>query len=97
MSQVATRFHFDEAAAEIKIERVQDCAPMLDHAKSLAVADATGSSDVKHAAHLPAVLVEKYLNDHGITFREFVINPEHVKRMLRDPSLSGFRIWKGAI
>ena len=43
---------------------------------------------------LTGPLIEKYLNDTGITFAEWMKNPVHVRRMLRDPALAHFRINK---
>jgi hypothetical protein len=42
-------------------------------------------------------VVETYCNTRGITFAEFMQNTDHVAAMLRDPDLSGFRIWTGRI
>lgn len=76
---------------------VQDCTPILERAQALHREGQHGSSEMKHAASFPAVLVEKYCNDNGITFHEFMNGKEHVKRMLNDPSLSYFRIWAGKV
>lgn len=74
---------------------VQDCTPILEDATRRRVEGMTGTSEMKHAARFPAVLVEKYCNTAGITFAEFMQNKVHVRRMLGDPALSGFRIWEG--
>lgn len=95
MSEVATKLHYDDSKDALVIERIQDCTPILEHAKALSSVGAVGSSEMRHAASFPAVLVEQYLNTHGIDFREFTMNPEHVTRMLNDSALSGFRIWQG--
>lgn len=78
-------------------ERVQDCEPIVERTKALHNEGHHGSSDMKLAASLPMVLVERYCNDHGITFHDFCNGPEHIKRMLNDPSLSHFRVWKGRV
>jgi hypothetical protein len=56
-----------------------------------------GSSDMKLAASLPMVLVERYCNDNGITFHEFCQGQDHIRRMLNDPSLKAFRVWPGKV
>ena len=43
------------------------------------------------------MFVNKYLTDNNITFAQFIKEPEHVRRMLRDPALAHFRVWKGAL
>jgi hypothetical protein len=56
-----------------------------------------GSSDMRLAASVPVVLVEDYLNRHGISLGELGQSQEHQKRLLNDPALAHFRIWKGRV
>lgn len=56
-----------------------------------------GSSDMKHAARVDPVIIEKYLNMNGITLNEFCSSQEHMRRFLVDPAISHFRIWKGRV
>lgn len=93
--EIGTRIHTHGDG--VTFERVQDCTPILEHATALSNEGVHGSGEMKHAARIPFVIVEKYINDHGISFAEFMGNREHVKRMLNDPSLAGFRVWKGAV
>lgn len=76
---------------------VQDCTPILEAAKAAHNAGYTGSSDMKLAASVPFVVVEKYCNDAGITYHEFAASQEHKKRLLNDPSLAYFRVWNGRV
>ena len=76
---------------------VQDCTPILEDAKARHNAGLTGTSEMRHAARFPVEAVEAYCNTNGITFEEWTSNPVHLKRMLSDPALSGFRIWSGAV
>ena len=92
---IGTKFHYADGA--MAVERIQDCTPIAEHAKALHNAGQHGSSDMKHAASLPFVVVEAYCNQHNIEFSEFMSNREHIKRMLNDPSLSAFRIWPGKV
>lgn len=93
---IGTRIHTTDSG-DVTFERVQDCTPILEHATALHNEGIHGSGEMRHAASIPFVIVERYLNDHNITLAEFCANREHVKRMLNDPSLSGFRIWKGRV
>lgn len=93
---IGTRIHTTDSG-DVTFERVQDCTPILEHATALHNEGIHGSSEMRHAASIPFVIVERYLNDHNITLAEFCSNREHVKRMLNDPSLSGFRIWRGRV
>ncbi|GJH31441.1 hypothetical protein CBA19CS91_01810 [Paraburkholderia hospita] len=95
MSRVFTRFHYAPETDTTAIERIQDCTPIAEHAKALHNAGIHGSSEVRHAAQIPFVLIERYCNDRGITFEEWMQNEEHIAAMLNDPALADFRIWKG--
>jgi hypothetical protein len=92
---VQTRMH--EEDGKTIFERVQDCDPIADRTKSLHNEGLHGSSEMKHAASLPFVLVERYCNDNGITFHEFCNGQDHIRRMLNDPALAAFRIWPGKV
>lgn len=76
---------------------VQDCTPIAEYTKALHNSGFTGSSDMKLAASVPMVMVEKYCNDNNIFLSEFMNSADHKKRMLNDPALAHFRVWKGRI
>lgn len=76
---------------------VQDCTPYAERTKSLHNGGFHGTKELKHAATLPMVLVEKYCNDKGITFREFMNGREHIRAMCNDPALKAFRVWPGRV
>jgi hypothetical protein len=94
---IETRIHHDQLTNTTAIERVQDCTPIVDYAANQRVAGKVGSNEMRHAARFPAVIVETYLNNKGISFNEFLANPVHVKALLSDPSLTAFRIWEGRV
>lgn len=95
MGRVLTRLH--EHDGKLTFQRVQDVEPILDFAHDLRAAGRVGSSEMRHAASIPMVLVEAYCNDRGIEFREFMNNPAHQRAMLNDPALRAFRIWEGRV
>lgn len=76
---------------------VQDCTPIVEHTKALHNAGYVGSSEMRLAAKLPDVIVEKYCNNKGITFHEFMRDKSHIRNMLSDPALAHFRVWKGKV
>ena len=86
-----------EADGKTFIGWSQDCTSILEDAKARHVNGLHGSSEMKHAARIPNILIDKYCNDHNITFAEWMSNPHHLKAMLNDPSLSHFRIWPGKV
>lgn len=75
----------------------QDVQPILEYAHHRNVEGFHGTSEMKHAARIPFVVVEKYCHDHNIEFHEFMANKEHIKRVVNDPSLKAFRIWPGRV
>lgn len=76
---------------------VQDATPYLERAAQMRVDGGKKDKEMWHAAHYPAVVVEMYCNNNGITFSEFMQNKEHTKRMLQDPALSKFRVFEGRV
>ena len=88
--------HMD-GQGSMTFETVQDCTAIAERCKEMAAIGATGTSELKYAGSIPEVFVVKYLNDNGIDFREFMTNKQHIRRMMNDPALAHFRIWKGKI
>lgn len=78
------------------VNRSQDCTAIADGCKALAN-ETEQRGEVRLAARLPDVIVERYCNDNGITLGEFVGNPEHIRRVCNDPALAAFRVWPGRI
>lgn len=76
---------------------VQDCSPILEYAKARHNEGKTGSSEMRLAASIPHVVIEEYCRLNGIGFDECIQSKEHSRRILNDPSLAGFRIWKGRV
>ena len=75
----------------------QDCTPIAEYTKARHREGHHGSGDMRLAASIPLVFVEKYLIDAGITFQEFAVSPVHKRRLLSDPALADFRVWKGQV
>lgn len=90
MGDIHTEFHFDDANSRLLVNRVQDCEPVMEQAKKIA-RELTPSKDVRHVARIPKVIVEQYCNRNNITLREWLIDPSHADRMLKDPDLAYFR------
>lgn len=79
------------------VGRSQDCTPIAEYAKARQNEGHHGSKDMRLAASIPFVMVEKYCNDTGIEFSEFMGNQEHIRRVCNDPAMAHFRIWPGRI
>jgi hypothetical protein len=98
MDGIETRIHRHyDGEGGITFERVQDCDAIAERCKARHNLNDVGAADMKLAASLPLVIVERYMNDHAITFNEFIGDKDHVRAMLNDPALSHFRIWNGRI
>lgn len=48
-------------------------------------------------AVIPDIFIQKYCNEHGVSYAEFMRNPDHANRMINDPDLSCFRVSKGRV
>lgn len=92
---VSTRFHLEDG--KMVTQRTQDCVPIAEHTKALHNEGLHGSSDMKHAASIPMVFIEDYCNRNNLLFSEFIQNKEHMRRLVNDPALAHFRVWRGRI
>jgi hypothetical protein len=88
---------FAEHDGKMIIAQTQDCTPIAERAKRLHNAGEHGSSDMKHAATIPDVILEKYMNEHRVSYAELMSNPEHFRRICNDPDNKMFRIWPGKL
>lgn len=86
-----------ETQGEHFIQRTQDCTPIAERCQAMHREGMHGSSEVKLAASIPNILIEKYCLDNGITFRDWMTDETHMRRMLSDPALAHFRIWPGRL
>lgn len=80
--------------AEVPLD---DLRSVADHCGRLRSAGLTGTKHLRCLAIVPGFLIEKYCNDNGITFQEFMGSPEHETRMLNDPALAHFRVHEGRV
>ena len=76
---------------------IQDCTPILERAQAMHNEGYHGSADMRLAASIPMVVIEKYLNDNNLLMSEFMNNKDHQRRLLNDPALSYFRVWRGMV
>ena len=93
--EMQTRVHVSDG--NVTFESIQDCTSIVERAKRMHNEGITGSSEMKYAARIPDVIVEKYCIDNNLTFREFCCDEAHLKRVLNDPAMAAFRIWKGKV
>lgn len=81
------------------VEHVQDCTPIVDEVKRLKeVTDGRGDSSLGYfVGRIPEVIVQKYMDEMGVSYHEFVVDPIHIKRILNDPQYKRFRIFEGRV
>ena len=90
--------HIGVQEGQIVVARSQDVESIMEKSKALHNEGLhTTEMGDKLAGYLPYVLIEKYIEQKGITFQSFMADKAHVRAMLNDPNLSHFRVWKGAI
>lgn len=75
----------------------QDCDPYLERAAYLRREGLTGSADMRLAASVPFAVVEKYINEKGITFQEFSNSEAHKVAFLNNPDYRNLRVWGGRV
>jgi len=89
---IVTKYLSDGATNAVK--RIQDCEPIMEDAKARQRAGLVGN-DYRHVMRVPAVIVERYCNQKGITFADFMEDEAHMRAIADDPDLSYFRVWTG--
>lgn len=77
--------------------KISDIKAVADFAQDRANAGLLGDKDFKHAASVPAFIIQKYCDDKGIVWREFMNNQAMINSFLDSEYCTPFRIWKGRI
>ncbi|MCP3704613.1 MAG: hypothetical protein GY954_16995 [Alteromonas sp.] len=94
---IETRYH--EQDGNLVIERVQEVDPVLESVKQHKEVQTGKPVDGLgyFAGRIPGVIVEKYMNEFGVSYNEFICNDVHIQRILNDPEYKRFRVWEGRI
>ena len=98
-SGIKTYHDYDHSTGLTKIERVQNVEPILDMNKRLQNTDHE-KKGIKncwwHAAMIPIIIQEKWLNEHGVD----IYKKEHwprVRKLLNDPDYRYLRTGRGRV
>ena len=89
---VQTRWHEDESAGQVTVERVQDVEPILDNNKRLLNDGSNGyskSKDLKRVASIPLVVLEQWMKEDGVNFLAMPHGPDrekYLRKKLNDPN-----------
>lgn len=93
MSDVFTRAFQD--GDEIRLVRAQDAEPILESAQHLRSNGLTGSADFRHVGRIPAVVLEGWLNEAGVSFNDHKAVEEIIHRKLLDGDFAKLRVHEG--
>lgn len=93
MSDVKTNVSY--AHDKLIIERVQDCEPYTEQVRR--ERETVSKGDIRKAGIIPFMILEAWIRANGMTFSEFMRDRNACKRLLNDPDLSKFRVWKGRV
>lgn len=96
---IETNFHLGNGDGSMVIERKADCQAILDSAANLRSMGAgkSKSGEMWHLGRIPAIIIEKYCNEKGVSFNEFLVDDIHIQRILEDPNYKLFRIVEGNV
>lgn len=88
-----TQIHVQDGV--MTVASSQDCTAIAEACKRQHNEGIHGTSEMKLAGRIPDIFVNKYLTDNNVTFAQFIKEPEHARRVLNDPAMAHFRVWKG--
>lgn len=94
-AEVGTRFIID--GDQMHTIRTQDCTPIAERARAMQNEGIHGTSEMRLAATIPNVIIEKYMNETGASYAEVIGDPVHMRRIVNDPANAMFRVWPGRI
>lgn len=83
--------------AHVYEARVDDLREVADHAQNMANAGLQGSKDMWYAATVPAFIIQKFCNEKGIAWKEFMRNQSIQTYFLNSDYAAPFRVHKGII
>lgn len=87
----------DGRIIDVATEDMATLRSVADTCQHLSNEGFTGTKDERVLAHVPDIVIEKWCTDHGVTFAELMGSHALTKRMLEDPDLAAFRVWKGRV
>lgn len=96
---IKTIYHSGQDDGSLTIERRQDSQPVLDSIKRIkdTTTGKSATGEFYHVARIPFVIVEKYLQEAGVSMHEFQVDDTHITRLMNDADYKHLRIWEGAV
>jgi len=99
MSDIKTIYHYDAQSNKDVFERVQDCEPIVKRVAEIKQQiDGRGDSSLGYfVGTIPAIIIEKYMKEVGVTYHEFMADRTHIHRIMNNPDYAKFRVWEGKL
>jgi hypothetical protein len=79
------------------VKSVDELKQLADACKQQREAGLTGDSDMKVLAHVDGFLIEKWCNERGVTFYQFMRDLDMQNAFLNSPEIQPFRVYKGRV
>ena len=83
--------------AYVYTAKLDDLKLVSDLCQKMQNANMTGDKDMPLLGIVPNWVVMKYICENGITYAQFMRNPEHATRLLNHPDNAYFRVQKGTV
>lgn len=80
---------------QMVVNRAADVEPTIDFLSGMRQMTDGKGREFWWIGEIPNVIVEKYLNENGVTFQEFMQDGAHARRILQDPDYKKFRVFEG--
>lgn len=98
-SDIKTRMIYDPSENKDIIYREQDCEPIIKEVEDIKLfTDGRGKTSLGYwVGRIPGIISEQYMKEAGITWNEYISNPEHVERIINNPDYKKFKIFQGKI
>ena len=80
---------------EIRLVRAQDAEPILEGIKDLKSNGFTGTPDFRHVGRIPAVVLEMWINEAGISYSDHDAVADLIHRKLLDGDFAKLRVHEG--
>jgi len=83
--------------AYVYTAKLDDLKLVSDLCQKMQNENMTGDKEMPLLGIVPNWVVMKYICENGITYAQFMTNPEHATRLLNHPDNAYFRIKKGIV
>lgn len=79
----------------VYVRTVQDVEPIKKSINQLKETHRESEIMGVHVGRIPKVVIIEYMNRIGVTYKQFLEDDVHVRRILLDSEFKDLRIWEG--